>query len=586
MKNITLHKFLSIIIMLFIQSNEILAQCHIDDYQALQSLYNSTNGDIWYANEGWQLISTSSPPANCNLSNMFGVETSSANGRVVELYLSVNNLDGQLPSEIGKLSALKELYLSYNLLSGSIPVEISDINGLEILSLSHCQFYGNVPIQLGKFTNLHTLYLNDNQFSGTISCQLEGLQSIEWLFLQNNFIGGSIPPEFANLTMLNRIFLSGNMMGGCYPLEVLPLCNQLTFGIIDEGNNFDAAWDDFCNSNGDNGGCSAPVQVENVWPGDVNYDGVVDLNDSSIFGSALIPSGPARLPQHQNISWYGHPASNWGDISQLYSCLDLKHFDCDGNGNINRQDMNAVLANMGRSHTEAPSINLLQALAFSDTADFKVLLLPVNDINNDDDTLLLDVALESRSPHKQLNVNGGYFRIKYASEVEDASMVFYNNTWLSPNDTLLFTYSNNIPQSNEIEISFTRLDGVNRVGKGVIGQLRLAIDYNQLRTNQDTIEVNVYDMRVHDINLNQLPVSNHAVTIDFGLTECQPAWNISANTPFQNLYKSSGELTTNGFLIVGEGQQVTYQGEERVRLNTNFSVKAGATFRASTENCM
>ncbi len=65
---------------------------------------------------------------------------------------------------------------------------------------------------------------------------------------------------------------------------------------------------------------------------------------------------------------------------------------------------------------------------------------------------------------------------------------------------------------------------------------------------------------------------------------CQPNWFISINTPYQNLYESSGDITTNGAVLINSNQQVEYNAN-RVRLNTAFSVQAGAQFKVRTDGC-
>lgn len=577
--------FQSLIVVGFLtilQSNQSLwSQCNLNDYNALRSLYFSTDGDNWFDNTGWDLVRTSSPPANCDLSVMKGITTN--NNRVTEIYLAGNNLYGKLPLEIGLLSAAKEIFLAQNPLRGVIPAEFGNINGLEMLSLSNCQFEGIIPAELGQLSNLTTLYLYNNFLSGRIPEEFAGLQSIQILFLQNNYLQGSIPFEFANFQSFTRLFVSNNSMSGCYAEELQVLCDQFIFSQISEGNMFDADWDDFCNSGGTNGACAViDVSSCNVWPGDINSDGRVDINDHSMMGTFLNTMGPERDLEDQNGEWYAHPAEDW-NIENEFNGIDIKHQDCDGNGFINEADISVVVENLGLTHDDAcASLNGFAPTIYENT-DYQVLLQPVDNLNNDD-VLHVNVVLESKSGNA-FTTNGGYFRIQYSNEVIDASMDF-NNSWLGNIGIDLSTTYKNYPDFNEINLSYTRLDGMNITGKGVIGQLNFQIDNLSLRTNETEIEFNVFDLNVHDIDLNELPIENEILAIDFGNATCQPQWNINTNTPFQNLYKSSGELTTNGFLIVGEGQQVTYQGEERVRLNTNFSVKAGATFRASTENCM
>lgn len=149
------------------------AQCHIDDWTALKALYESTDGDNWRNNEGWEIVKSDSYPSNCNLEISYGVDLNKE-GRVIALVLINNLLNGSIPAELSKLSSLKGLALSRNQLDGSIPSEIGNLNNLEILDIGF------------------------NQFSG------------------------------------------------CYPSNIRILCDQLTYNIISEGNNFITNWENFC----------------------------------------------------------------------------------------------------------------------------------------------------------------------------------------------------------------------------------------------------------------------------------------------------------------------------------------------------
>ena len=82
------------------------------DRDVLIAFYHATDGPNWTDNTNW----LSDEP----IREWFGVTTDDE-GRVTELSLPGNNLTGQLPPEIGQLSALRELKLLDNRLSGAYP---------------------------------------------------------------------------------------------------------------------------------------------------------------------------------------------------------------------------------------------------------------------------------------------------------------------------------------------------------------------------------------------------------------------------------------------------------------------------------
>lgn len=77
------------------------AACNQTDFNALKTFYESTNGDSWANNTGWELIRNNEvPPQNCNFRKLFGVRA--VNGRVVGLRFRGPSeaISGTIPKEI------------------------------------------------------------------------------------------------------------------------------------------------------------------------------------------------------------------------------------------------------------------------------------------------------------------------------------------------------------------------------------------------------------------------------------------------------------------------------------------------------
>ncbi|GLT86499.1 hypothetical protein SLE2022_046360 [Rubroshorea leprosula] len=82
--------------------------------------------------------------------------------------LSSNNLEGDIPEEIMKLSALGTLNLSQNRLTGNIPEKIGALLQLETLDLSVNHLSGEIPAIMSSMTLLNHLNLSHNDLSGPI----------------------------------------------------------------------------------------------------------------------------------------------------------------------------------------------------------------------------------------------------------------------------------------------------------------------------------------------------------------------------------------------------------------------------------
>ena len=205
------------------------------DREVLVALYNSTEGPDWDNNDNWL--------SRADIGEWWGVTTDEY-GRVIELKLSGNNLEGGIPSSLGELSSLTELNLFDNELTGDIPSELSNLTKLRALDIGWNQLEGKIPAELGSLSNLVELWLDRNQLTGEIPAelsnlinltvfniaenQIEGeipawlgdLSDLEELYLQDNQLTGSIPAELADLADLEELFLADNQLTGCIPEEL------------------------------------------------------------------------------------------------------------------------------------------------------------------------------------------------------------------------------------------------------------------------------------------------------------------------------------------------------------------------------
>lgn len=145
----------------------------LTDRQILVNLYNATGGPNWTNDENWNTAA--------DLDTWHGVSTN-AQGQVRSLELPSNQLSGEIPSELGKLTGLTSLGLNNNQLSGEIPPELGDLANLTWLYLYGNQLTGEIPSELGDLT-LSYLDLSNNQLSGEIPADWEILPACRiWIF--------------------------------------------------------------------------------------------------------------------------------------------------------------------------------------------------------------------------------------------------------------------------------------------------------------------------------------------------------------------------------------------------------------------
>lgn len=186
--------------------DKIIAQ----EREALIALYKAAGGDNWTDNTNW---CTDKP-----LNEWYGV--SFWNGHVRGLHLTLNNLVGKIPAEIGNLTALEIIDFDQNQLNGSIPEEIGNLKQLKAIYLSQNQFSGSIPESIGNLSALETISIYNNKLDGTIPESIGNLSALNYLSLSNNALSGPIPESIGNLSALESISLNYNKLNSPIPESI------------------------------------------------------------------------------------------------------------------------------------------------------------------------------------------------------------------------------------------------------------------------------------------------------------------------------------------------------------------------------
>ena len=242
--------------------------CDEIDVQALERLYQATNGDGWTDSDGW--LEDESP------GRWRGVRTDSE-GRVTGLDLSGNGLSGHLPDAMGQLANLKELRVANNALSGRMPLSLGSLplEEFDYSDTSLCvaddagfrQWLNRIPRHVGTIAlcpplterealewlyrrtdgsawNTSTGWLSDvplddwhgvrtnasgrvvalslpgNGLSGPIPVEIGEFPDLTHLDLRDNRLEGGIPPEIGGLSKLTNLILWGNRLSDAIPAEI------------------------------------------------------------------------------------------------------------------------------------------------------------------------------------------------------------------------------------------------------------------------------------------------------------------------------------------------------------------------------
>ncbi|KAJ0975809.1 hypothetical protein J5N97_017774 [Dioscorea zingiberensis] len=213
------------------------------------------------------------------------------------LNLAYNNIFGSIPESIcsDPISSVQSLQLNHNKLSGEFPHSLKNCSQLLVLDLSDNNFTGSIPFWVGvNLSNLFLLKLRSNSFIDHIPPEISQLKYLQILDLSNNNLSRSIPTSLGNFTAMQM----SPMATGWVPLiidsrEAMPL-------------SFRGRQDNYTNS-------------------DLSFVKSIDLSNNDLSG--LIPEELASLYGLQSLNLSGNQLegeipNKLGRLKQLES-LDL-----------------------------------------------------------------------------------------------------------------------------------------------------------------------------------------------------------------------------------------------------------------------
>jgi len=158
----------------------------LSQFNALVDLYDSTSINLdWTVSTGWDQAVRDSV---VDVSGWYGI-TVNPEGKLYELNLDNNNLNGFLPSTLGNLTEISGLIIANNsLLTGKVPSSLINLTKMVYLNLSYNNLSGAIPNYMSNFPNLATLLLIGNEFTGGIPSDIGSITSLELLYLALNGI--------------------------------------------------------------------------------------------------------------------------------------------------------------------------------------------------------------------------------------------------------------------------------------------------------------------------------------------------------------------------------------------------------------
>jgi len=296
-----------------------------------------------------------------------------------------------------------------------------------------------------------------------------------------------------------------------------------------------------------------------VWPGDTNFDGVVNMEDLLPLGLSMGEVGKPR-PNATLAAWYGQYADNWVNIFDP-TAVDLKHLDTDGDSLVTALDTTAISMYYNRTHSLTPA-----KVPYYENE----IVLEGDIFASPGDLIELNMVL-GNAGNPAHNVYGFTFPFVYNPllfDPESVGIEFISNSWLTYNSPVLHMTRNT--QIGLLEAGYTRTSGLAASGHGEIGKLRFIVvdDIQGFREDGEGIAVNfagglatgmsgsgqTYGIPVRDFTLHIVPRPKNETPIAITADQVKVYPNPASN--FLNVYLNGGFEMEALSLSNVTGQQV------------------------------
>ena len=161
------------------------------------------DGQAWFIEEVERIL-------NSNQMTINRLKNSSELDIIKSIGLKNKDIEGEIPRAIGELGELRTLFLSGNNLSGEIPAELFLLPKLYNIDISNNDYDGAIPVGFGMMVALETLILRGNAYTGSIHQEILDSVTIKVLDVSNNELSGAIPADLNKMTGLTYLAISDN----------------------------------------------------------------------------------------------------------------------------------------------------------------------------------------------------------------------------------------------------------------------------------------------------------------------------------------------------------------------------------------
>lgn len=260
---------------------------------------------------------------------------------------------------------------------------------------------------------------------------------------------------------------------------------------------------------------STSLQAQSVWPGDVNNNGLVNEIDLLYLGAGYGEMGPAR--KSKSAEWTEQFVTQlWA--TSLIGDLDLAYADCDGDGEVDDEDIDAINDNFKLMHTSvvfepdlvpegipgvSPSFSVLSDdMSIRPDATTKQ-ATKVIEIGLGDSLIavdeLLGIAFFIKMDPETFNVDSTKFDFGGWLPMENARMIQR-------------VADDGVPSTGEYVVAYTKTNKVATSNeKGPIGTITVKTNSVVIEDLED-FKISIDSIILFDADLNKVPVFGTSVT--------------------------------------------------------------------------
>jgi Leucine-rich repeat (LRR) protein len=184
----------------------------LTDSLALVAFYNATDGANWKADRVWDLTK----PMDDTDAQWYGV-TLDEEGRVTALKLMKGTITAAwtMPAAISELTELTELRFVDCQLTGEFPESLYGLTKLEVLFLTNNNLSGQLSDKISQWKDIEQIYIDQNpDLGGSLPKEIGQLTKLYNLNIAKTAISGTIPAEIKGCAALKNFMAYSTSITG------------------------------------------------------------------------------------------------------------------------------------------------------------------------------------------------------------------------------------------------------------------------------------------------------------------------------------------------------------------------------------